>query len=69
VRGVRIDARTALVVGHNPGLEALVQQLTGEAHDLPTAALVHVAMAIDEWSEVTTATTASIVDTWRPRGC
>ncbi len=67
LRGVRSDAGTVLVVGHNPGLEELVEQLTGEGHDLPTAALVHIAMAIDGWSEVTTATAASIVDTWRPR--
>ena len=31
---VRSDARTVLVVGHNPGLEDLVRQLTGEDHDL-----------------------------------
>ena len=67
VRGVRSEARTVLVVGHNPGLEELVQQLTGEDHDLPTAALVHIAMAIDGWSEVTPTSTASIVETWRPR--
>ena len=67
LRGVRSEARTVLVVGHNPGLEELVQQLTGEGCDLPTAALVHIAMAVDGWSEVTTGTAASIVDTWRPR--
>jgi phosphohistidine phosphatase len=67
LHGVRSEARTVLVVGHNPGLEELVQQLTGEGHDLPTAALVHIAMAIAGWSEITTATAASIVDTWQPR--
>jgi phosphohistidine phosphatase len=55
-----------LVVGHNPGLEELVEQLTGEHHDLPTAALVHITLAIDDWSEVS-AGTGSIVDAWRPR--
>jgi phosphohistidine phosphatase len=67
LRGVRSEARTMLVVGHNPGLEGLVQQLTGEGHDLPTAALVHIAMAIDGWGEVDRVLAASIVDTWRPR--
>ena len=66
LRGVRTEARTVLVVGHNPGLEELVQELTGEHRDLPTAALVHIAMEIDEWSEVS-ASAGSIVDTWRPR--
>jgi len=31
-----------LVVGHNPGLERLVDMLTGEEHTMPTCSLVHV---------------------------
>jgi phosphohistidine phosphatase len=65
--GARSEADTVMVVGHNPGLEELVRQLTGEDLDLPTAALVHIAMPIGEWNEVETVTDASIVDTWRPR--
>ena len=34
------DARRVLVVGHNPGLEALALLLTGEPTSLPTAGLV-----------------------------
>jgi phosphohistidine phosphatase len=66
LRGVRTEADTVLVVGHNPGLEELVQQVTGEHHDLPTAALVQIALEIDEWSAVSE-NAGSIVDTWRPR--
>ena len=65
--GVPGEARRVLLVGHNPGLEELVRQLSGEHHDLPTAALVHVAMVIDDWRDVTTVSAASIVETWRPR--
>lgn len=60
-------ATTVLVVGHNPGLEDLVRQLTGEHHGLPTAALVYVAVPIERWSEIDSATAASIVETWQPR--
>ena len=67
LRDVSSEAHTVLVVGHNPGLEGLVRQLTGENHDLPTAALVHLAVAIDGWDDVTAASAASIVDVWRPR--
>ena len=67
VSGAPSEAGTLLVVGHNPGLEELVGQLTGESLDLPTTALVHIAMPIDEWREVESALAASIVDTWRPR--
>jgi phosphohistidine phosphatase len=65
--GIQRDDRTVLIVGHNPGLEELVHQLTGEHHDLPTTALVHIAVAIDGWSEIETAGAGSIVEMWRPR--
>ena len=67
LRGVGNEARTVLVVGHNPGLEELVHQLTGEHHDLPTTALVHISLPIDRWSEIDTASGASIVSAWQPR--
>jgi len=38
-RRIKSLVTTALIVEHNPGLEELVEQLTGEQHDLPTAAL------------------------------
>ena len=40
LRTVREKAETVMIVGHNPGLEELVAQLTGERPDLPTAALM-----------------------------
>ena len=39
LRTVPGEAETVMIVGHNPGLEELVAQLTGERQDLPTAAL------------------------------
>ena len=67
LRSAPDEAGTILIVGHNPGLEELVRQLTGESLDLPTAALVHIAMPIDKWSEADSSLAASIVGTWRPR--
>lgn len=61
------DARVVLVVGHNPGLEGVVAALTGERHDLPTAALVQLALTIESWEEIDAATSATLVDMWRPR--
>lgn len=62
------DVSTALIVGHNPGLEELVEQLTGERHDLPTAALVQLALPIDAWTEIEGTTGAPIVNLWGPTG-
>ena len=57
-----------LIVGHNPGLEDVVRQLTGEHHGLATAALVQTRdVPIESWSELAATTAASVVDTWQPK--
>lgn len=38
----QVYAETVMIVGHNPGLEDLVEQLIGERHDLSTAALAQI---------------------------
>lgn len=40
------------LVGHNPGVSALVTLLTGEYVGMATADLVHLTLEIDAWSEV-----------------
>jgi phosphohistidine phosphatase len=59
-------ARTVLIVGHNPGLEDLVSRLSGEHHDLVTAAIVELAVPIDRWSEFDATIAATIGETWQP---
>lgn len=49
---VEDNLRTALLVGHNPVLEQVVQQLTGESVHLSAGALTHVELNIEKWSEI-----------------
>ena len=58
---------TVMIVGHTPGLEELVAQLTGEHQDLPTAALVQVALSIDRWRDLKGTTRGRLVGIWRPK--
>jgi phosphohistidine phosphatase len=44
---------SAMIVGHNPGLEALVKALTGEFQAMPTAGLAVIDFDTENWSEVT----------------
>jgi phosphohistidine phosphatase len=46
-------ATRVMVVGHNPGLEDLVRELTGEAVSLPTAALVECALSVEKFESAT----------------
>lgn len=46
------DRARVLLVGHNPGLETLVEHLTGAVESLPTGALVRITLP-DDWSGLT----------------
>jgi len=63
---VRGKAETVMIVGHNPGLEELVEQLTGERQDLPTATLAQIGLPIDRWRDLKLSTRGRLVDLWRP---
>ena len=56
-----------LVVGHNPGMEELVELLTGVGRRFPTAALAHVALPVADWEQFTHATRGELLNLWRPK--
>ena len=63
---VRENAGTVMIVGHNPGLEKLVEQLTGERQDLPTATLAQIGLPIDQWRDLKLSTRGTLMGLWRP---
>ncbi|ETW95286.1 MAG: hypothetical protein ETSY1_31260 [Candidatus Entotheonella factor] len=58
---------SVMVVGHNPGLEDLVQHLTGADPALPTAALAEIVLDIESWQELTSNTRGQLRHLWLPR--
>lgn len=60
------EANVVLVVGHNPGMEELLETLTEEIQGLPTAALAQVELDIDQWADLEEAT-GRLVNLWLPR--
>ncbi len=50
---LQIDDRfkTVMLVGHNPGMEELIEMLTGAAEPFPTAALARIKLGINAWSQ------------------
>ena len=60
-------AGTVMIVGHNPGLEELATQLTGEQQDLPTAALAQIGLPIDRWRDLNVSTRGTLLGLWRPK--
>jgi phosphohistidine phosphatase len=56
-----------LVVGHNPGLEELIEALTGEAMVMPTAALAYIELPLKRWRDLDMNTECKLVNVWRPK--
>ena len=67
LRTVETDVDTVMIVGHNPGLEALVAHMTGELEEFPTAALAQIALPVDRWSDLATRTRGTLIALWRPK--
>ena len=65
--GLPDDCQVVMVVGHNPGLELLLEELTGAAEFLPTAALAQVELPLQHWVELDDETDAKLVNLWLPR--
>lgn len=64
-----IDDRydSVLLVGHNPGLEHLAEHFSGHYERLPTAALVQFSLDVENWSDLSADTAATLVNLWRPK--
>ena len=45
-------ANSAMIVGHNPGMEGFIRHLTGRIEPMPTAAVAVVDLDIDSWAMI-----------------
>jgi len=57
---------SAMLVGHNPGMEGFIRYLTGELEPMPTAALAVIELSIDSWKDLD-ADCGIIVEIIRPK--
>ena len=60
-------AKCVMIIGHNPGLEALLQTLTGKVETLPTSSIAYIALPISEWSDVSNEVEGKLKKLWRPK--
>ena len=59
--------KTVMVIGHNPGSEALLQILTGKVESLPTASIAYVTAKIDNWKDIKNSDSLKLKNLWRPK--
>jgi phosphohistidine phosphatase len=67
LRGLSDEVATAMVVGHNPGVERLVAGLTGTDVHMTTANLARIALDVDAWEAVAMSGAGELVTLWRPK--
>ena len=58
---------TVMFVGHNPGMEELVYDLTGESVRFTTANIAQVRLPIGLWNEFEDEISGDLLNLWRPR--
>ncbi|MEJ7849337.1 MAG: histidine phosphatase family protein [Pyrinomonadaceae bacterium] len=46
------ETNSAMIVGHNPGIEGFIKYLTDKSEPMPTAAFVSITLNIDRWSDL-----------------
>ena len=58
---------TLMFVGHNPGLEDLVEKIGGQWEIMPTAAVAHFDLGVESWKDVTIPIKGELKNLWRPK--
>jgi len=62
------DSNTrVMVVGHNPGIEDVVEGFTNHWYRMPTAALALIQLDIDNWQGIDLATEGNLLNLWLPK--
>lgn len=67
IQGIKDGFGRVMVVGHNPTLENLVGELSGQSQRFPTAALAYFQISITHWKDFSLASQVKLVDLWRPK--
>lgn len=61
------DFTRIMIVGHNPGIEDLVEELTGTWERMPTAAVAVIELTIGDWPQITEQSDGQLKALWLPR--
>jgi len=60
------DVKRVLLIGHNPGLEALLQILEGKVNVLSTGSLACLELELKHWQNLNPSTVGELVTFWDP---
>ena len=60
------DIELAMVIGHNPGLEGLLQMISGRIESLPTSTIAYLSVPISSWHELRSDTEGELLELLLP---
>jgi phosphohistidine phosphatase len=66
LRQVSDSFERVLLIGHNPGLESLLQILSGKLESLPTCTLAHLSLPVNSWADLKMDIEGELVDLIKP---
>lgn len=67
LKGLADENSLVLLISHNPGLEYLLQLLTGKIASLPTSTIAKITLPIENWADLVDDTQGKLVKIWRPK--
>ena len=59
--------KLVMVVGHNPGVEELLEMLSDTWERMPTAALALIELPINDWHDLPAEAVGRLAGVWRPK--
>jgi phosphohistidine phosphatase len=57
----------AMIIGHNPGLEYLLQELSGQIEALTTSVIAFISLSIDHWADLDNKSPGELIEIWHPK--
>ena len=61
------QVETAMVIGHNPGLDDFLELVCDESEHMPTACIAHIKFQIEQWVDLHENTQGEVVHFWKVR--
>lgn len=67
LQSVTDDVQIVMVVGHNPGMEELVDLMADEREPFTTANIAQIELPISSWTELSLESEGKLANLWRPK--
>ncbi len=58
---------TAMIIGHNPGMDTFLEMICDEYEHMPTASVAYIKFPVERWAELSGITSGELMNFWMPR--